>query len=515
MTRLALRFTAGRYHATPWGHHVNEGVAEWPPAPWRLLRALVAALHAAADGGLTAAERDAAWSAVLKLVEPPGFVLPRAGVGHTRHYMSLNQLERSKTALVIDAFVVVERDERVIVRWPVELSGPERAALARLVARVNYLGRAEAWCEMELLPANDDDVINCAPSDGSPARDTETVRVLCPAVGVTRADLERSTDEIQREGWSDPPGTRWVFYRRAAHALRPTPERRVVPTRATTRTTVVELALGGTVLPRLLNAAPLAALVRSAVLGKYAARHGSTASRSLSGKSPDLQPLTDQHQHAHFVPEARGTDGRVSHVIVWAPEGFTAEDLEALAAVRVLNLKNLNTPARERATQSKYLAEREVVGTLRQAAQARDHMIVPVLVSATGCEDDFRSRSTLFHRERAWRSRTPFVLPRHPKKGREAAPEQLVRELTVRGLPKPETYEPVRGAALLGPDASDEQLTRWVEFDVRRDGRRPTTPVTGLRIRFAEPIDGPLLLGWGCHYGLGVFEPDESAAAPE
>ena len=39
---IELTFPGGRYHATPWGRHVNEGVAEWPPSPWRLLRALVA-----------------------------------------------------------------------------------------------------------------------------------------------------------------------------------------------------------------------------------------------------------------------------------------------------------------------------------------------------------------------------------------------------------------------------------------------------------------------------------------
>lgn len=42
MPTLKLRFPGGRYHATPWGHHVNEGLIEWPPSPWRLLRALIA-----------------------------------------------------------------------------------------------------------------------------------------------------------------------------------------------------------------------------------------------------------------------------------------------------------------------------------------------------------------------------------------------------------------------------------------------------------------------------------------
>ena len=39
---IAVAFPAGRFHATPWGHHVNEGLPEWPPSPWRLLRALIA-----------------------------------------------------------------------------------------------------------------------------------------------------------------------------------------------------------------------------------------------------------------------------------------------------------------------------------------------------------------------------------------------------------------------------------------------------------------------------------------
>ena len=27
---LKLTFPSGRYHATPWGRHVNEGAPEWP-----------------------------------------------------------------------------------------------------------------------------------------------------------------------------------------------------------------------------------------------------------------------------------------------------------------------------------------------------------------------------------------------------------------------------------------------------------------------------------------------------
>jgi len=46
---ISFKFPAGRYHATPWGRHVNEGAVEWPPSPWRILRALEARDEATAE----------------------------------------------------------------------------------------------------------------------------------------------------------------------------------------------------------------------------------------------------------------------------------------------------------------------------------------------------------------------------------------------------------------------------------------------------------------------------------
>ena len=37
---ITVHFDLGRYHATPWGRNVNEGTVEFPPSPWRVLRAL-------------------------------------------------------------------------------------------------------------------------------------------------------------------------------------------------------------------------------------------------------------------------------------------------------------------------------------------------------------------------------------------------------------------------------------------------------------------------------------------
>src|SRR5262245_15559611 len=95
MVSLEIRFPSGRFHATPWDHHVNEGVAEWPISPWRILRALVAALYTRCPD----VDRAVAARVLRKLSVPPHFTLPPATTAHTRHYLSLNELERTKTAL--------------------------------------------------------------------------------------------------------------------------------------------------------------------------------------------------------------------------------------------------------------------------------------------------------------------------------------------------------------------------------------------------------------------------------
>src|SRR4029079_16989800 len=97
---LQLRFPAGRYHATPWGRHVNEGVPEWPPSPWRLLRALVAVWRRTCPDLPEAQVRR-----ILEvLLQPPHFQLPAFTVAHTRHYMPWEKKGPDDRTLVFDTF---------------------------------------------------------------------------------------------------------------------------------------------------------------------------------------------------------------------------------------------------------------------------------------------------------------------------------------------------------------------------------------------------------------------------
>ncbi|MBX3733105.1 MAG: type I-U CRISPR-associated protein Cas5/Cas6 [Verrucomicrobiae bacterium] len=144
MTVLELSFPAGRYHATPWGRRVNEGAVEWPPSPWRIIRALIATWH------LKAREipEESVRSLMNALSQPPAFRLPRASAGHTRHYMPLGNKKPTK---VFDTFIQLEEGSTIFVAWEVSLDDDEHAALTTLAERLGYFGRSESLAVARVL----------------------------------------------------------------------------------------------------------------------------------------------------------------------------------------------------------------------------------------------------------------------------------------------------------------------------------------------------------------------------
>ncbi|MGH9258053.1 MAG: type I-G CRISPR-associated protein Csb2, partial [Vicinamibacterales bacterium] len=295
------------------------------------------------------------------------------------------------------------------------------------------------------------------------------IRVLCSTDGMRQVDLERTTSSLQREGWNEAPGTRWVLYRRPADTLS-APSAPALVRLPRSRPMVAELAFGGAVLPLFTDAVDVAEQVRAAALSRH-----QTPSVTLSGRAVDGERLHEQHCHAHYLSDRRGFGKRVSHVLVYAPVGFSESEQAALARVSFL-------------------------------AQRHNRPTLDVVLSGFGGVDDFRDVTPLFGVATRWRSRTPFVLTRHPRRGKDNPDDQVVRELRLRGLPEPDEIIPITGARLVDPRAGDAGLTRWVEFVSSRQSRGHPPGVFGFELVFREPVRGPILLGYGCHYGLGQFE---------
>src|SRR5437899_6811763 len=97
MTTIELRFLANRFHATPWGRHVNEGVPEWPPSPYRLLRALYD-VWKRKHPDMPEATVASVFEALA--AQPPRFRLPEATMSHTRAYLSSNTEDPTDKSLI-------------------------------------------------------------------------------------------------------------------------------------------------------------------------------------------------------------------------------------------------------------------------------------------------------------------------------------------------------------------------------------------------------------------------------
>ena len=232
-------------------------------------------------------------------------------------------------------------------------------------------------------------------------------------------------------------------------------------------------ALHSITLPLVTDAMPFAEQVRRALIRN---RVDTSHSEAIVGKTIDGSPL-EGHLHAHYLATDEDGDGRLDHVTLYAPCGFDRHDLEAIGALRTIfgrdNRPNI----------------RLVLTGLGEAGQFGD---APLLAQS-----------------RRWRSVTPFSLPRFANRGagkpprpRDLPEAQLVRELRVRGLPEPVSIKRTEGYA-----AGGRPLVRWLEFHTRRFNGTKGFGLAGFELEFAESIAGPLALGFGCHFGLGLFLP--------
>lgn len=459
MIAIALRFPAGRFHTTPWGRHVNEGAPEWPPSPWRLLRALVATWKRKLDDEF--AESDML-ALLTKLASPPSFVLPSATTGHSRHYMPWFKKGPDDKTLVFDAFVALDKTADIVVVWPVEeLTAEQREILSHLVEYLGFFGRSESWCDGRLLDeqaaeslcdfakqSNGDGPHWCEPLGELPVtRDQEVVRVLCPdpqtafldehvvrleSITLGRGKNKQTTTTRQalyepnwhlcaetallhKERWSDPPGSQWLQYVRRSDCFRVAPKRKsanLTAARPRRIITVARYSIDGPVLPLITETLSVAESARITLMGifkrlKLQQHYGGRVPQPLpddapwfrsdafSGKDEEGTPLTD-HRHAYYLPTDEDGDGRLDHLTIVAKMGFGIEDPQEIRALDQF-----------------------------RRLKWGDGEPLNLLLVGLGKIDDFRS--LLFQESVAWVSATPFVATRHQKKsGRKRDPVDLL-----------------------------------------------------------------------------------------
>lgn len=525
-TAIRFRFLAGRYHSTPWGAHVNEAALEWPPSPWRVLRSLIAVWHRKVDSE-EVTEEDLARLITLLAEHTPRYRLPPAVHAHTRHYMPTRQSRGERRTLVFDAFARIAADEDLFMVWPdLELEDPDRARLSLLLQRLGYLGRAESWVEAELMDADWTGRPNCwpatpsgdasvnsgahemvtlpAPVDPSGYREWRDSEVAArnldgPRLGVRDKrilatlperlidSLRLDTSEIRAQGWSRHPGMQLVPYLRPIDALgaRRRPQRTV--TKVPRITTVRLLLRGkpviprGAPLPRIEDAIRIGEVARAAAMCKAdrLAGDGATHCGIPSVLSGHGMGEGNVHGHAFYLPEDSDGDGHIDHILIHAEAGLSRAAVDALAAIKRI-----------------WLDTDQEWDVIFDAAEC-----TPAAVEGDGLRGALRDHPYL-RRSASWEPVTPYLHPWYRKKN-FGIEDQIRRECRERGLPEPE----VERLNSIRVRERDRRPVHFYRFRTgrRRRGSQPDTRGSFWRLVFPEPVPGPLALGFGCHFGLGIF----------
>ncbi|HSF46921.1 MAG TPA: type I-U CRISPR-associated protein Csb2, partial [Burkholderiales bacterium] len=124
-------------------------------------------------------------------------------------------------------------------------------------------------------------------------------------------------------------------------------------------------------------------------------------------------------------------------------------------------------------------------------------------------------RVTLLTREAVvWQSVTPYLHPWHLKKPQmhssgamaQAILEQLRREWHARSTGLADIAE-IRELSSVSHGGRDLRPVHFHRFRRKRGLVQPDTLGRLLEMRFAQPVRGPIALGFGCHFGLGLFVP--------
>jgi CRISPR-associated protein Csb2 len=508
----------GRYHATRWNQNPFEDrFGEWPPSPWRMLRALAARWfqYQRETGVQNAALRDELLCTLA--AEVPSFWLPpmswhgqslrqylptalklqyKYRKNPTTKQKELDYSYRAVTrTLSLDTYRTLPETEPLLWVWPsCDLSPDLRKLLGELLRRMHYFGRTESFARMRIVEGDFTHVPNCILGE---ERSPTSVPVLVARPEVDIAILLASTDDKQVANRRIPPGTAWYFAEVPVPVQHPphSPHR----SRHESRIQVVRYALDSTVLPLVTETLPVAEAARRQLMGIYGRRNPAADGQNgrspvFSGKNEHGVALTG-HGHAYYLPTDEDGDGRLDHLTVFARDGFG--------------------PA-ERIAMDRFQA-------LRTGRKGEENHPLRLLLIGMGTLGEYSPGP--LRRSKVWVSATPYVAARHAKtRGRskvdlfslEARTAFLIADLRaqIRDVLPGVTVEQLHIEPIQDANGIFKVTDRWSPIQFKRFRRKASDDggrrlAGAFRLIFPAELQGPIALGHSCHFGLGLFAAEE------
>ena len=466
---------SGRYHAHPWGvaQHAMAG-PEWPPSPWRLLRGLAAAWFDSSPPPVTDVERDDLLQE-LGRASPPSLWLPPVSFAEIPYYQPILESRKTKRVLHFDHFAVLSESAVgacFCFDFNVNLSARQQRTLRQLLARMTYFGRAESRAHISLVGAPPTGLTEVTPAIGPLSSADVRHRVLVTRETFCAKNLWSGESGVGHlvqamieERRNRPPSTKWIDYSLPALLV----GRQLV----SCRTGAPELSQRvATVQFRLFRRVPIPfhELVRVARdIRNQAATRFETAtgahSRRLTGREADGS-IAKGHRHAFWLPEPDTGTTHIRSCTVWLPDGEDGIDqceLDALLGIQRIFLKD-------------------------------DY---PILTVVEHISESFAWPMA----SRRWQSLTPFIPPRHPRRGRpELRPSEQLRRMIEKISGASPRVTAMRGPKSLG------KFTTVRTHDYQNDSWRWTKrAATWFKLEFDSPVLLPRPVGVDAHFGLGRF----------
>ncbi|MGW7291864.1 type I-G CRISPR-associated protein Csb2 [Streptomyces xiamenensis] len=461
---------------------VGREKAEWPPHPARLFCALVSvadpadSVHSAAltwleeqappvvgvpAGSAEASSPRAAWVPTNAVASAPSHgVLP----GRTNGEKTWPQRALSASGLV---FV-----------WEAEPPAGVRSVLEDLARKVPYLGRASASALVTASVGAAPGLVDQEWQVWEPAAQFEGgVDLRVPYRGYL-AGLREAYGSGQ-PAWQQARSAAYVPRREVDDGL---PAGGVEPVVEGPFGDLVTFAFDRRVSVDAVATMAVAGSLRRKVMGVLeACGHDVAAMPALHGHTDSDIQRPCAFLGLPFVGTEHA-DGRLRGVAVAIPRGLEAGQRRALLAVLLRaggGLTKLSVPGAPRPVKVTYVGP------------------------AAGADvDRWTVRPSTWTRpSRVWATALPMVLDGFPKRNGQGIEALVAKSCRMAGLPQPEAVQVMRAGSQL-PGAPDLPASA-----LRRKPQERPLPARHVRLRFAQKVAGPVVVGSKRNFGLGLCLP--------
>jgi len=471
MIHIKVLFHTNQYQACAWGNHHSEGVIDWPPAPFRILRSLVAGQY---NVELSEKHLPTFKTVLHKLAAVlPSYTLPPiAYIQHRSPRPQVNpktaKVEPGKT-LYSAGMLMSSTENELYIHWPVDLSEVEELVLTLCLEGITYFGRKESVASLSLV---EDAPI---PNTEVNPKGTRIVTIADPAQDAEA--LWKSLNLSAQENYAEDrsavfPGIKQITYQMKEPALPPRGAQ--YQTKSVTLSVTASsklpfnqsLKLTHRLHQALVSHCP-APVFTGQEMGEYAKDHDHTILQCVPDRSGRYVEQIQMYCHWGYAPEALAA---ISTAIRYGLKGVT-RGCDVSLAIADIGRK----------------------------------------------EEAFTN----------WESVTPFFLVRCPavRRGKprmltehyqKDSPEHQVLQylqyltwLGLRGIP---TYREQEDGLTLFLDGKFAAIVQCKEFDRFwtweadcRRGKKVGRKGYFVQIQFATPVIGPIAIGYAAHYGLGTM----------